>query len=140
MNIYINTIRKVKSTKFVGVVIDDQLTWRLEPQVEYLKAELISSIVTIERIKPFIPKTEYEKVYNALLISHLFYCISCWGGIPNYKLGKMFSIQKRCLVQTDPSEKIDSPTQRAFQGFLTFLSSIRCPLRLTNFSKLFHVG
>ena len=44
------------------------------------------------------------------------------------------------LVQTDPSEKIDLPTQRAFQGFLTFLSSIRCPLRLTNFSKLFHVG
>ena len=45
------------------------------------------------------------------------------------------------LVQTAPTEKkIDLPTQRAFQGFLTFLSSIRCPLRLTNFSKRVHVG
>ena len=91
LNIKLNgtKLSKVKSTKFLGVVIDDQLTW--EPQVEYLKAKLISSIVTIKRIKPFIPKTEYEKVYNALFMSHLSYCISCWGGIPNYKLGKIFS-------------------------------------------------
>ena len=97
LNIKLNgtKLSKVKSTKFLGVVIDDQLTW--EPQVEYLKAKLISSIVTIKRIKPFIPKTEYEKVYNALFMSHLSYCISCWGGIPNYKLGKIFSIQKRCV-------------------------------------------
>ena len=54
--------------------------------------------MTIKRIKPFIPKTEYEKVYNALFImSNLSYYISCWCGIPSYKLGKIFSIQKRCL-------------------------------------------
>ena len=41
--------------------------------------------------------TEYEKVYNALLMSHFSYCISCYGGIRNYKLGKIFSIQKRCV-------------------------------------------
>ena len=44
------------------------------------------------------------------------------------------------LVQTDPSEKIDLLTQEAFKGFLTFLSPIRCPLCLTNFSKLFHLS
>ena len=68
LNIKLNgtKLSKVKSTKFLGVVIDDQLTW--EPQVEYLKAKLISSIVTIKRIKPFIPKTEYEKVYNEIML------------------------------------------------------------------------
>ena len=45
LNIKLNgtKLSKVKSTKFLGVVIDDQLTW--EPQVEYLKAKLISSIL-----------------------------------------------------------------------------------------------
>ena len=87
LNIKLNgtKLSKVKSTKFVGVVIDDQLTW--EPQVEYLKAKLISSIVTIKRIKPFIPKTEYEKVYNALFMSHLSYCISCWVKYFQFKKG-----------------------------------------------------
>ena len=45
----------------------------------------------------FIPESEYHKLYNALFKSHLSYCISCWGGIPNYKLESLFSIQKRCI-------------------------------------------
>ena len=38
-----------------------------------------------------------SKLYNALFLSHLTYCISCWGGIPAYKLEKVFAIQKRCV-------------------------------------------
>ena len=30
-------------------------------------------------------------------MSHLSYCISAWGGISNYKLQKIFAIQKRCV-------------------------------------------
>ena len=37
------------------------------------------------------------KIYNALFLSHLTYGISCWGGVPNYKLNKVFAIQKRCI-------------------------------------------
>ena len=31
-----------------------------------------------------------------IFISHLTYGISAWGGIPHYKLEKLFAIQKRC--------------------------------------------
>ena len=37
------------------------------------------------------------KIYNALFLSHLTYCISCWGGISSLKLSKLFAIQKRCV-------------------------------------------
>ena len=37
-------LSRVKSTKFLGVVIDDQLTW--EPQVDYLKAKLLQDLPT----------------------------------------------------------------------------------------------
>ena len=30
-------------------------------------------------------------------MSHLTYCISCWGGVPRYKLSKIFAFQKRCV-------------------------------------------
>ena len=81
--------------KFLGVLIDDKLSW--EPQIDYLKKKLISSIVVIKRIKKFIPKTEYLQIYNALFKSHISYCISCWGGISTYKLQSLFSVQKRCI-------------------------------------------
>ena len=44
-----------------------------------------------------IPETEYMKIYYALFLSHLTYCITVWGGIPSYRLAKIFSIQKRCI-------------------------------------------
>ena len=88
-------LKKVQSTKFLGVIIDQGLTW--EAQIDHLEKKLNSCIVMIKRIKKSIPKSEYLKLYNALFMSHLSYCISCWGGVPNYKLNKIFSIQKRCI-------------------------------------------
>ena len=88
-------LKKVDKVKFLGIVIDDRLNW--EGQIDHLEAKLNLSIVMIKRIKNFIPKTEYLKIYNALFLSHLTYCISCWGGISKLKLMKLFSIQKRCV-------------------------------------------
>ena len=68
-----------------------------EDHIDHLKQKLKLSIVMIKRIKKFIPKNEYLKLYNALFIPHLTYCISVWGGVSYYKLAKLFSIQKRCV-------------------------------------------
>ena len=57
----------------------------------------MSSIIVIKRIKQFIPKNEYLKIYNSLFKSHISYCISCWGGISQNRLKSLFSIQKRCV-------------------------------------------
>ena len=43
----------------------------------------------------FITHSEYDKIYDASFKSHLSYCISSWGAIPNYKLQSIFSIQKK---------------------------------------------
>ena len=96
-NLSINNLKlkKVDKVKFLGVIIDDQLTW--EAQIQYVKEKLISSIVVIKRIRKFIPEAHYMKIYNALFKSHLSYCISCWGGISKYKLEKLFVLQKRCV-------------------------------------------
>ena len=88
--------KKVDKVKFLGVIIDDKLSW--EPQIEHLTEKLNSGIIIIKRIKKFIPESEYMKIYNALFKSHLSYCISCWGGISSYKLQTIFAIQKRCIM------------------------------------------
>ena len=59
--------------------------------------KLLSSIITIKRIIKFIPKSEYMKIYDALFKSHLCYCSSSWGAVPNYKLQGLFAIQKICI-------------------------------------------
>ena len=60
-------------------VIDDELTW--EPQIDYLITKLNSCIVTIKRIRPFIPKGEYLKNLQCTLslTSYLWYKLLGWS-------------------------------------------------------------
>ena len=89
------TLTRVDKVKFLGVIIDNELTW--EHQITHLKDKLNASIAIIKRIMKFIPKEEYCKLYDSLFKSHLSYCISCWGGVPHHRLSTIFSIQKRCV-------------------------------------------
>ena len=88
-------IPQVHSTKFLGIIIDDRLSW--EDHVSHLENKLKSSLALIKRIIQYVPKSQYMNIYNSLFLSHLTYGISAWGGIPNYKLEKLFAVQKRCI-------------------------------------------
>ena len=88
-------LKKVNSTRFLGVIIDENLNW--DDHLTELGNKLNSSIVAIKRIIKFIPKSKYETIYNSLFSSHLTYCISAWGGVSQNKLSKIFAIQKRCI-------------------------------------------
>ena len=87
-------LKKVDQVKFLGIIIDDKLNRK--QHIDHLAQKLNSSIIMIKRIMKFIPNSEYNKMYDVLFESHLSYCISSWGAIPNYKLQSIFLIQKRC--------------------------------------------
>ena len=88
-------IKKVNSHRFLGVIIDDKLSW--DAHLQHLENKLKSCLVQIKRIKTCIPESEYLNIYRSLFLSHLTYCISSWGGVLKNKLNKLFSIQKRCI-------------------------------------------
>ena len=88
-------IPQVRKIKFLGVIIDDELSWL--DHIEHIEYKLKSSLALIKRIKKFIPSSQFLNVYHSLFLSHLSYSISSWGGVSAYRLDKIFSIQKRCL-------------------------------------------
>ena len=83
-------IKKVDNVRFLGVIIDEKLTW--EHHIENLAKKLNPSMIMIKRITKFVPKSEYMKIYDSLFKSHLSYCISTSGGIPANKLQDVFHI------------------------------------------------
>ena len=96
--IFINGIQisKVTSTKFLGVVIDEELNWG--PHLQYLIKKVRSITGAICRIKKSIPADLYLKLYNALFESHLSYGISVWGvAIKEKSDDKLFIAQKHCI-------------------------------------------
>ena len=96
-NLTINSkiISRVSHTKFLGVTIDDKLSWK--PHIQLLNKKLRSICGRIYRIKNCLPETLYKQIYHSLFESHLSYSISVWGGISSNQLKPLFITQKKCV-------------------------------------------
>ena len=88
-------IKRVSEIKFLGVVIDEKLSW--DAHVKSLTKKLASCTGSINRIAASIPKTLYMNLYYTLFESYITYGITVWCSIPNRKFNKLFNAQKKIL-------------------------------------------
>ena len=88
-------IKKVSNTKFLGVVIDENLSW--DAHLTALRRKLGYASSTLYKIRDNVPIYLRKELYHTLFESHLTYCISVWGGSPMCKTSKIWISQKRCL-------------------------------------------
>ena len=95
LNINSIIINRVSHTKFLGVTIDDKLSWK--PHINMLNKKLRSICGRIYRIKNFLPESLYKQIYHSLFESHLSYAISVWGGVSSNQLKPVFVTQKKCV-------------------------------------------
>ena len=88
-------IKPVKEMKFLGVIIDDKLSW--VPHISKLTKTLRSKVGMLKNIINCIPKSLYKDIYHTLFESHLTYGISVWGGVSQNILKPIFTTQKKCI-------------------------------------------
>ena len=88
-------IEEVTETKFLGVIIDNNLSW--EPQLEAVAKKLKCCAGQLNRIKHFIPVDLHKSLYHTLFESHMSYGITVWGLVSHNKLSKLFLLQKHCI-------------------------------------------
>lgn len=88
-------LSQVHHTRFLGVIIDDKLSWN--SHLKDLAKRLKYHIGSINRILDNIPKNLHKNVYHTLFESHMSYGITVWGGESKNKLEPIFNLQKKCL-------------------------------------------
>ena len=95
LQIHNTIIPIVKSTKFLGVIIDDKLNWN--EHITELVKKLACCTGVLNRIKDNIPTQLHKDLYHTLFESHLTYGITVWGGISHNRLLPLFRSQKKCI-------------------------------------------
>ena len=95
LNIDNYPIKKVSSAKFLGVTIDESLTW--DEHIKTLKRKLNHATSTLCRLRCSLPDHLHRQLYYTLFESHLSYCISVWGGAAKTRISSIFIAQKYCL-------------------------------------------
>ena len=88
-------IKQVTETKFLGVTIDNQLSWK--PHIDILNRKLNSCCGRLYRLVSFLPSSLHKEIYHTLFESHLAYGISVWGGVANSTIEPLFRTQKKCI-------------------------------------------
>jgi len=88
-------IEQVSSTKFLGIEIDSDLTWKIH--IHKLESKLASIIGVIGTLRFKLNIDITILLYNTLILPHLNYCNLLWAS--NYKtsLTKIHNLQKRFL-------------------------------------------
>ena len=96
-NIYINDfkIERVYVTKFLGVLIDSELSWK--PQTVNIKNKLYRNLAVLKKVKPLLHKEALLKLYCSIFQSHLYYCVELWGNCSKTYLLPIIKAQKHAV-------------------------------------------
>ena len=72
-------IQRVESTKFLGVIIDDSLTWKLH--IDHICSKASKGIGILRRARQVRYGQSLLTLYHALLKPHFTYCVTQCGEI-----------------------------------------------------------
>ena len=86
-------IERVTSTKFLHVIIDEKLSWK--PHINSFVNKLTRNIGVMRRISYKLSSKIMLMLYDSLIIPHINYCVSVWGGTSRTNLIKIHTIQKK---------------------------------------------
>ena len=86
-------IRRTKKVKYIGVILDEQLTCR--DHIDYISAKIKRNIGAIKRIRNSLPKEYLEMLYKTVVKPHFRYCNTVWGHCGDTLLNRLQALQNR---------------------------------------------
>ena len=95
-------IERVRSTKFLGVMIDDQLNFKCH--IDYLMLKLSKYLGLFYKIRHYLPKSAMIVLYKTLFEPHLDYCNVIWCNTYETHLSKLLVLQRKIIRAISWSE------------------------------------
>ena len=93
----INNERIVETckTKFLGVIIDNKLTWK--EHINYISGKIARGIGIITKARNYLNKESLLSLYYSLIYPYFTYCYQVWGNTCKTYLEKIILQQKRAI-------------------------------------------
>ena len=95
ININGQPIELVKQTKFLGLILDDSLSWK--PHTNYVSKKIAKAIGIIARARKVLTGATLLQLYYSFMYPYIAYCNLAWGSAPNTTLWPIFRLQKMAL-------------------------------------------
>ena len=98
-------VEEKSTTKFLGVEIDNKLTWK--DHIQFIASKVSKTISLLRRLRYIFPKRILRMIYMSLIYSYLNYCILIWGSAYNNALNPLYILQKKAVRLINNSQYLD---------------------------------
>ena len=97
MHIFINRtpISRVTSTKFLGVIIHENLSWK--PHITAICAKVSKITGIICKSRQYLTSNTLQTLYNSLFLPYINYCNIIWASTFTSHLEPLYLIQKKIV-------------------------------------------
>ena len=96
INLFIDdiVIEQKTHTKFLGVVINENLNW--SNHVKYISTPIARSIGILRKLRYFLPMSTRFMLYNTLVLPYILYCNIVWANSYS-STNSLFMLQKKAI-------------------------------------------
>ena len=88
-------IHKVKCTKFLGLYIDDELSWKYH--IDQITTKISKMTGIMARARHYLSTQTLKTIYNTMVYPYLTYCSVIWSSTYPTRLKSLFTIQKKLV-------------------------------------------
>ena len=74
-----STLERVKSIKFLGVILNDKLKW--DEHKIYIKTKISKNVGIINKCRKILKLNDIISMYNSFILPYLSYCLPLWGSL-----------------------------------------------------------
>ena len=90
-----NVLKRVSSVKFLGLFIDDKLTWK--DHIDYVRKLISRNVGVLNKLRYSFPPSILQLLYSTLILPHLNYGILAWGNAAACHIEKVLLLQKKAV-------------------------------------------
>ena len=91
-----------KETSFLGVIIDNKLSWK--QHIQHITNKISKSTAILRLLRHKFPKRILKMLYMSLIFSYINYCNLIWGSAYKTILDPLFLLQKKAVRIINNSE------------------------------------
>ena len=88
-------IPRVACTKFLGILIDENLNWK--PHIQSVKSKLCSTLSAMYKASKFINTEGMLTLYYSLFLPYISYCNEIWGNTYSTNVNCLYILQKKAI-------------------------------------------
>lgn len=98
-------ITKTNQTKFLGVILDDKVTWK--SHINSISAKVAKSVGVINRARKIFNRDLLLTLYHTMVQPYFYYCHMIWGTAFKTQIDQLVKLQKRAIRTISSLKKYD---------------------------------